>query len=154
MHPNNLSDELSIDLLTHDFNSRTFLMSLRRQNEKHREICILEHDRHYPSKYSSFDNVRGFARINQYHNSYLNSSISSNIISKNGITIIDDLSKQLLDDNLSIVRRRWQKSKILFSNKIKHLQSDFNSQTNISLKKTMCECQGALFNWISKHRLR
>ncbi|CAF1146269.1 unnamed protein product [Rotaria sordida] len=150
MHPNNLSDELSIDLLTHDFNSRSFLMSLRRQNEKHREICTMKDDRYHPSKYCSFDNPRGFIRINKHHNS----SIFSHIINENGIIIIDDLSKQLLDDNLSIVHHRWQKSKILFSNKIKHIQSDLSSQTNISLKKTMYECQGALFNWISKNRLR
>ncbi|CAF4311502.1 unnamed protein product, partial [Rotaria sordida] len=107
-------------------------------------------DRYHPSKYCSFDNPRGFIRINKHYNS----SIFSHIINENGITIIDDLSKQLLDDNLSIVHHRWQKSKILFSNKIKYIQSDLSSQTNISLKKTMYECQGALFNWISKNRLR
>ncbi|CAF1566243.1 unnamed protein product [Rotaria sp. Silwood1] len=154
MHPNNLSNELSIDVLTHDFNSRSFLLSLRRQNEKHREICTSEHDRQHPSKYCSYDNSRGFTRLNKYHNSYVNSSISFHIISENGIIMTDDLSKQLLDDNLLIVRRHWQKSKILFSNKIKYIQSDLSSKTNISLKKAMYECQGALFNWISKNRLR
>ncbi|CAF3410193.1 unnamed protein product [Rotaria socialis] len=137
------------DLTAQDFNSRSFLMSLRRENEKHREIFALERNRQHPSKYSAFNNQRGFARMHNYH-----SSISSHIISKNGIIITNDLSRQLLDDNLSIVHRRWQNSKILFSDKIKNVQSDLNSKTNVSLKKVMCECRGAVFNWISKKRLQ
>src|SRR5690349_18464215 len=106
MQSNNLSDELSIDLLTNDFNSRSFLMFLRRQNERYREICTSQHDRQYPSKYSAFDKSRGFSRMINIQSS--NSTISSHMISEDGIIITDDLSKQLLDDNLSLVRRHWR----------------------------------------------
>jgi hypothetical protein len=136
MQPNNLSDELSIDLITHDLNSRSFLMSLRRQDQTHREM------------YSS-NNSRGFTRLNKSY-----SSIPSHMISQDGITITDDLSKELLDDNLCTVRRHWQKSQMTFSNKIKYIQTDLSSHTNISLKKAMCGCQVALFNWISKNRFK
>ena len=147
----NLSDELSLDLLTHDFNSRSFLMFLRRQNETYREICTSQHDRQYPSKYCSLNHSRGFARMNKCH--YL-SSIPSCMISQDGVTITDNLSKQLLDANLCTVRRHWRKSKVTFSDKIKHIQADLNSHADISLKKAMCGCQITLFNWISKNRLK
>jgi len=150
MHSNNLSDELSMNLITNDFNSRSFLMFLRRQNERYQEISTSQHDRQYPSKYSAFDNSRGFARMIKFQSS--KSAISSQMISKDGITITDHLSKQLLDENLSLVRRHWRRSKIKFSNKMERTQSDLNLQTNISLKKTMYECQKALFNWICKNK--
>jgi hypothetical protein len=149
MQPNNLSDELSVDLLTHDLNSRSFLMSLRRQNETYREICTSQRDRQYPSKYCSFNNSRGFSRMNKSY-----SSIPSRMISQDGIAITDDLSKELLDDSLCTVRRHWQKSKMTFSDKVKYIQTDLSSHTNISLKKAMCGCQVALFSWISKNRFR
>jgi hypothetical protein len=152
MHPNNLSDELSVDLLTNDFNSRSFLMFLRRQNERYREISTSQHDRQYPSKYCASNNSRGFARMIKFQSS--NSTISSQMISEDGIKITDDLSKQLLNDNLSLVRRHWRRSKMTLSNKIEDIQSDLNLQTNISLKKATCECQKVLFSWISKNRLR
>ena len=145
---NSLSDELSIHLLTHDFNSRSFLMFLRRQNETHREICTAQHDRQYPSKYCSLNHSRGFARMNKCH------CVPACMISQDGVITTDDLSKQLLDANLCTVRRYWQNSKVTFSDKIKHIQSDLNSHTDVSLKKAMCGCQIALFNWISKNRLR
>lgn len=143
------SDELSIDLLTNDFNSRSFLMFLRRENERYREINTSQHDRQYPSRYCAFNNSRGFARFQS-----LNSTISTQMISKDGITITDDLSKQLLNDNLSLVRHHWRRSKLTLSNKMENIQSDFNLQTNVSLKKAMYECQKALFSWISKNKLR
>ena len=141
MQSNNLSDELSIDLITHDLNSRSFLMSLRRQDQKHREM--------YSSKDYSLNNSRGFTRLNKSY-----SSVPSHMISQDGIRITDDLSKELLDDNLCSARRHWQKSKMTFSNKIKYIQTDLSSHTNISLKKAMCGCQTALFNWISKNRFK
>ncbi len=151
MHANTLSDDLSIDLVTHDLNSRSFLMFLRREDERYRELSTSQNNRQYPSKYSSFDNSRGLARINKYN--YL-SSIPSYMISEDGVKITDDLSNQLLDDNLSIVRRHWKKSKMEFSNKIGDIQSDLNSHMNMSVKKGMCGCQAAIFNWISKNRLK
>ena len=154
MHTNNISDELPIDLLTHNFNSRSFLMFLRRQNEKHKELSRSEHDRYHPIKYCSLDNSRGFARINKHDYSSLNLFVQSNSSSCNVIINTDDLSKKLLKENLSIVHRRWQKSKLSFSSKIKSIQSDLNSQANISLKKATYECQEALFRWLSKNRLK
>jgi hypothetical protein len=142
-------DELPIDLLTHEFNSRVFLMFLRRQDERHREINISTRDRQLPSKYCSFNNARGFTRMNDYL-----SCIPSHIISEDGIRITNDLSKQLFDEDLSIVRRHWQRSKITLSNKIEQLQTDLSSHANISLKKAMPKCQAALFKWIAKNRLR
>jgi len=141
MHANTLSDELSIDLVTHDLNSRSFLMFLRREDERYREL----------STYCSFDNSRGLARMNKYN--YL-SSIPSYMISEDGVKITDDLSNQLLDDNLSIVRRHWKRSKMKFSNKIGDIQSDLSSHMTMSVKKGMCGCQAAIFNWISKNRLK
>lgn len=152
MHENNFSDELHADLLAHNFDSRSFLMLLRQRNEKHRAFAILEHERYHPLKYCSRDNLRGFSRINKYDYSSANSCIVSHMISPNGVTIIDDLSQQLLNENLLIVRRRLQKSKTSFSSKIKSMQSDLDSQINISLKKATCQCQQALCNWISKSR--
>jgi len=152
MHSNNLSDELSVDLLTNDFNSRSFLMFLRGQNERYREISTSKHDRQYPSKYCAFDHSRGFDRMIKFQSS--NSRISSHMISKDVITITDDLSKQLLNDNLSLVRRHWRRSKMILSNKIEDIQSNLNLQTNKSLKKATCDCQKIMFSWISKNRLR
>ncbi|CAF1183409.1 unnamed protein product [Adineta steineri] len=132
MHVNNLPTELSIDLLTHDLDSRSFLMFLRRENERYREISTSEHDRQYSLNYTSFDHARGFSRMNKYVNLSSNSLIPSHILSENGRIITNDISKQLLDDNLSIVRRQWKKSKKNLSNQIEHIQSDLNSHTNMS----------------------
>lgn len=148
MHSNNRTDELSIDSLKCRFDSRSFFMSLRRQNETHREIYTLEHDRHHPLKYSAFDHRRGFTRFDQSH-----SFMCDKIISNHGIMLTNTVSQQLLDDNLSIVRHRWQRSKILFSDKIQCVQSNLSTKTNLSLKRTVQECQEVLFNWISKNRL-
>ena len=152
MHQNKISDELSIDLLRNNFNSRSFLMFLRHENERYREISTSQHNRQYPTKYCTFDNSRGFDRIKRCQP--INSVISSQMISKEGRTITDDISKQLLNDNLSIVRRHWRRSRMIFSNKINDTQLDLSLQTKISLKKTMSECQKSLFSWMSKNRLR
>jgi hypothetical protein len=122
-------------------------MFVRREDERYREQSTSENNR----QYCSLDNSRGLARMNKYN--YL-SSIPSYMISKDGVKITDDLSNQLLDDNLSIVRRHWKRSKMKFSNKIEDIQSDLSSHTNMLVKKGMCGCQGAIFNWISKNRLK
>jgi hypothetical protein len=151
MDLNNLSDELSIDLLTNDFNSRSFLMFLRRHNERYQDVSTSQRNRQYPSKYCTSNNSRGFTRMMKFQSS--NSAISSHMISKDGITIMDDLSKQLLNDNLSLVHHHWRRSEMIFSNKIEDIQSNLNLQTNVSLKKAMFECQKTFFSWISKNRL-
>jgi len=129
-------------------------MFLRQQNERQREIYTYERERQYPSKYSSFHNSRGFARMKEYHSSSPHSSIPSHMISQDGIIITNNLSQQLLDDHLSIVRRHWQRSKMTFYNKIEHIQTDLSSHTNMSVKKAIPKCQAALFKWVSKHRVR
>ncbi len=146
MHRKNLSDELCIDILIQDFNSRSFLMYLRRENERNREISTYHQ---HPSKYSAFDSARGFARLIDFQ-----SKISSHMTSDKGITITDNLSQQLLDENLTLVRRHWQRSKMTFSKKMQDIQSEFNLQTNTSLKRTINECHKTLSNWISKNRFR
>ena len=148
MQPNNLPDELSIDLLTNDFNSRSFLMFLRRQSERYREISTSQHDRQYPSKYCEFDNSRGFARLIEFQPS--NSKISSYMT----MLMTEELSQQLIDDNLKLVRYHWQQSKTTFTNKIEHIQSELNLQTNTSFKRTINDCHKLLSNWISKNRVR
>jgi hypothetical protein len=85
MHSNNSSDELSVDLLTNNFNSRLFLMFFRGQNERYREISTSKHDRQYPSKYCAFENSRGFESMIKFQSS--NSRISSHMISEDGVTI-------------------------------------------------------------------
>jgi hypothetical protein len=149
MHRKNLSDELSIDLLADDFNVRSFLMYLRRENERNREIYT---SRQHPSKYSAFDNSRGFARLIEFQSS--NSSISSYMTSDKGMMITENLSQQLLDDNLILVRHHWQRSKMTLTKKIDAIQSEFNLQANTSLKRTINDCHKLFSNWISKNRLR
>ena len=152
MHSNQSTSELSIDLLTEDFNSHSFFMYLRRQNERNREISISQHDHQYRRKYSTSDQSRGFARLHDFQSS--NSGISSHMLSEDAINTTVDLSEQLLDDDLSLVRRHWRRSKLTFANRMEGIQSDFNSQTNISLKKAMSECQKRLAHWICKNRSR
>ena len=149
-----IEDDLPIDLLTHDFNSRVFLMFLRRQDERHREICTSERDGQLSSKYSSFNNSRGFARMKDYHDLSSRSCLPSHMISQDGRTITDELSKQLLDDDLSIVRRHWQRSKMILSNKIEQLQTNLSFQADTSIKKVIPKCQAAVFKWTAKNRLR
>ncbi|UJR15062.1 hypothetical protein I4U23_002033 [Adineta vaga] len=145
MYRNILSDELPIDLLTHDLDSRSFLMFLRRENERNREICTFQ---------QSSPNARGFARMDRNENSSTKTVIPSYMLSVDGITITDDISRQLLDDQLSIVDRQWKQSKKKFSTKIQHIQSNLNAQANFSMTKTMRNCQVVLFNWIAKSRLK
>ena len=137
MYKNTFSNELPMDLLIHDLDSRSFLMYLRRENERYREIHTFQ---------QSSGNSHDFARINQNGNLFTNSLILSHMISTDGITITDDLSRQLLDDQLSIVDRHWKQSKKKFSTKIEHIQASLNSQTNLSMKKSMHHCQEVLFN--------
>ena len=129
-------------------------MFLRRQNDTCREIHTSADDRYHPSKFGSSTNLRGFARINKHPHLYSNFSTSVYSTNENGIAITDNLSKRLLDDNLSIVRRRRHESQMLYANRIKRIQTDLNVNASLSLKKTMYECQVALFNWLSKTRLR
>jgi hypothetical protein len=132
----------SIDLLAQDFNARSFLMHLRRENERNCEI----------SKYSTFNNSRGFVRLIEFQP--LNSRVSSHMTSEQGIMITNELSQQLLDENLILVRYHWQRSKMAFAKKIEGIQSDLNLQTNTSFKRTVNGCHKLLFNWISKNRFR
>jgi hypothetical protein len=127
-------------------------MFLRRQNERHREVYTSEHDRQYRSKYCVFDHSRGFDRLINFQ--ICNSEISSHMISNDGIIMTDNLSQQLLDANLSLVRRHWRRSKMTYANKMEDIQSNLNLRTNTSLKKAMNECQKVLFNWIPKNTLR
>ncbi|CAF0834322.1 unnamed protein product [Adineta steineri] len=101
MHVNSLPNELSIDLLTHDLDSRSFLMFVRRENERYREISTSEHNRQYSLNYTSFDHARGFTRMNKYVNLSSNFLIPYHMLSENG--------RIITHDNLSVDRRQWKK---------------------------------------------
>jgi hypothetical protein len=74
--------------------------------------------------------------------------------SNKGMMITENLSQQLLDDNLILVRHHWQRSKMTLTKKIDAIQSEFNLQANTSLKRTINDCHKLFSNWISKNRLR
>lgn len=147
MYTNPNSDEISPDLLTANFNARSFLLHHRRENERNREISSNKTDHQHSTKYSTYVNPRGFARLS-------NATIPSHMINDYGIRMIDELSEQLLDDYLSLFRNHWQRSNTTFAQRIEYIQSELQRRTTLSLKKTTCEYAKVLSHWISKNKLR
>lgn len=143
-------NEVPSNLLRTDFDSRSFLLSLRRENERIRELSTIEFNRQCQSNYSSIDHRRGFARLMMIESQ--KKEFSSYLISNDGQILIDELSKQLLNDDLSLVHQHWQRSKRTLTKQIVTLQSDFDLRTNTSVRKTMNECRKVVFHWISKYR--
>ena len=147
MCANKSSEDSSVRCLTRDLNCQTFFSGLRRQEQRHRETSTGKYDHQHPSKYSSFNQSRGFTRL-------LASPFRSAMIDENGRLLINALSRQLQDDYLSVVRRQWEKSRMTFDNKIQTIQAELHSQTDMSLKRTRCHCQTALVKWTLKNRFR
>ena len=122
-----------------DFNSQLFLTELRRYNQT---IGQLNAHQSSPSKYSSYHPCRGFHRLSKVH---FHSSIIPN-------EMIDDLSLNLLDDHLALVRHHWWIYQMRLTKKIGSLQNDLQRHLDVSLKKKQCQCQSRLFQWLTKHR--
>jgi hypothetical protein len=117
-------------LLVQDLNSRVFLTSLRRHNERQRES-----DRH-PSA--------GFGRLADMR---CVSSVPSRLVTDGGMTIMNELSQQLLDESLSIVRGRWHRSQAALHQRIEQMQEDLSGRANLSLKRSLLKCQASLAQW-------
>lgn len=141
-------NEVPMNLLVNDFDSRSFLLSLRREDERIRELSTIEFNRQNRSNYSSIEHRRGFARLINVRKN----SVSSHLMNDDGQILTDELSKQLLNDDLSLVHQHWQRSRQTLAKQILTLQSDFDRRTSTSLRKTMSECQKVIFHWISKYR--
>ena len=141
-------NEVPSNLIINDLNSRLFLQSLRRENERVRELSTIEFNRQYQSNYSSIDHRRGFSRLINTQ-----TDISLHLISHHGQILVDDLSEQMLNDDLSLVRQHWQRSRRTLEKQILELQSEFDLRTNTSVKKAMDQCRKVVSHWISKRRL-
>lgn len=145
MYSNQISDEISSHLLTANFNARAFLMFHRRLNERNQEMPMMTNIN--SMKYSTFIQPRGFARLT-------NLTILSDMLTDDGMNILDEFSRELLDDYLILFQHHWQRSNTNFANKIEYIQSEFHRQTRICLKKSLNEYEKVLSHWISKNRLR
>ena len=148
MYSNQISDEISSHLLTANFNVRSFLMSHRRENERHREISNNNTIREHSNKYSTLVHPRGFARLKN------NSTTVSHLIDEGGGDIFDDFTRQLLDEYLTLLRRHWQRSNMTFAKRIGYIQSEFHRQIKICLKKSLGDYDRVLSHWIYKNRSR
>ena len=117
-------------LLVQDFNSRVFLTSLRRHNERQRDI-----ERHPSSGLQRLADMRCV------------SSVPSRLLTDDGMTIMNELSEQLLDESLGIVRARWQRSQAALHERIEQTQADLSGRANLSLKRSLLKCQTSLAQW-------
>jgi hypothetical protein len=136
-----LSADISSHLLMNDFNSRTFFSRLRQENERQQ---VFDTNHRYTSKPASSNTTNRFHRLTSV------SFIWQQTGHRDGLQLIAELSQQLLNDDLSVGKRQWQRSQANIQKRMEKIQADLEIRTDLSLKTMTRQCQGLLDKWASK----